>query len=891
MPLTANAAGTPYNAATGNVTSKTVAVPTGAAAGDLMICFVVCSQDDTTITNYTISGTGDANTNWQGTFFPRATNQRAAKVFWKIRQSGDPTSYTVAKVGGSSTSMLVHMVAVPGADPTNPLIEGPTNQNTNGGTEPIVAPAMTVPSGLPDQAMMVTFHTCVVFISGGANGTNRWDTPSGMTELIDRGLDWDQGVTHYQLFNSGFGDTGTKGASLTSQTPQGSTISRGISLLIRPMASDQTIDLDAISDITVTLFTVDGAKYVDVPTLDVTTSIQAVDPIKDYDPMPAFDVALSIQPVDVIKSPKVLIDQFIGVSLFAVTVETLTEEVILEETLDIQLGVWDVTTEIIDNRVYADLELHELFLEQLPITDIERYVDLPGIDLSFTVEPLELEKHYELTQLSVFPEVGVADAFGTNRAGLIDMFVTVQPLPKAQRVVDLSTINVGFEYGVADWARGDTVQSAVDVTVELFPIFKGKGYHLPAPIDVLVQPLGFEVGFSVDDSAKKQLAKIKITKQPTRVIAQDILTGRFLNWDLEVSNLTLTKTLSGPQVISGEFPNEIRDLADAGLDAWATWIHVEEDGKIRGSGILQPRSVDQGEALSLEAVGVSAYAAGIPYLEEYIKVQIDPADVVREIWRHIQSYPNGNLGVVVRGTTPVRIGQEEVPAPAEGEDTRTDEEKARKPYALVWWEAPDSATEIANLAKETPFDYVEREEWNADKTDVLHYIDIGFPRFGRYRDDLRFAQEENLVTAIGPGEATDMYASQVVFIGSGEGRETIRGYAGKPMGGRVRRVVVLDDKSVNTSVRANALSADELLRRQALQDVTEVEIDARHLNARLGSFDCGDDIPVVAEVPWVGSVRQWERVLSYTYSPDAETIRVSLRRSESFTYGTGASTT
>ncbi|RZT87452.1 hypothetical protein EV383_4376 [Pseudonocardia sediminis] len=396
--------------------------------------------------------------------------------------------------------------------------------------------------------------------------------------------------------------------------------------------------------------------------------------------------------------------------------------------------------------------------------------------------------------------------------------------------------------------------------------------------------------------------------ESTRVIAQDILTKRFLHWDIRVSDLTVQWNLSGPTAISGNFPAELRDIRDIGLEPWATWIHVEEDGVIRASGILQPAQIDADETLTLDAAGPSAYAKGIPYLGKFllsgtdsasgetgVGLGLDPADIVRAIWAELQSYPASNLGVTVVGETDAQVGtpKKEVSftASADGAttgttttDTTTSQvDFTAGPYsALDWWEHKDCQSEIESLAKETPFDFVERCAWNAAKTDVIHWIELGYPRIGTTPTGVRFAQEENIIAAIGPEEPDDRYASHVVVLGKGEGTARIRGEASRPLRNRLRRVVVVEDKTIDSIQAANAIALDELNRRQALADVTEVTVHARHPNASLGSYDVGDDVPVAADIPWLGYLQLKQRVLSIVYTPASESVKLALRSSSTF---------
>lgn len=353
-----------------------------------------------------------------------------------------------------------------------------------------------------------------------------------------------------------------------------------------------------------------------------------------------------------------------------------------------------------------------------------------------------------------------------------------------------------------------------------------------------------------------------------RVIAQDILSGEFRDWDLQLDDLRITYTLSGPSEISGTFAPEQPTLNLQPRDAWSTWLHVEQDGLIRASGILQPLALD-GPALRVSCLGPTAYLYGLPYLGDYSARGVDPLDVVREVWRHVQSYPDGNLGVTLDDTTsPVRLATD-----PEGD-----------PYRLAWWDTKDCGQEIDNLARQTPFDYVEETRWNDDHTAVEHHVRLGYPRVGRRLDRVRFADGENILSSVPLIEGEDDYASAVVVVGAGEGRARVRGTASQ-RGTRLRRVAVVTDESVDDEGTARSLARDELLARQPFHAFQEITVDGSHPNAPLGSFSVGDDIPVTARAPWLGWVTAWHRITSYTWSPVSDTVTLSLRPSGAFRYG------
>lgn len=372
-----------------------------------------------------------------------------------------------------------------------------------------------------------------------------------------------------------------------------------------------------------------------------------------------------------------------------------------------------------------------------------------------------------------------------------------------------------------------------------------------------------------------------------RIIAQRILDGEFLSWDFPLSQVQVQDTLSGPTVISGVLEPELPFLNVDAVDAWAIWLHVEQDGEIRASGILQPIALDsEEESISVEAEGASGYPHGIPFLGQYEAIQVDPLDVVRRIWAHIQAHPDGKLGVVVDATTsPVRIGTEERDVSFEtgaGEQV----EFTAGPYKLHWWDHRDCGQEINQLAQETPFDYRDTSYWNADKTNVLHRIELGYPRLGRRQHNLRFAQDENLLESIPLVERDDAYASAVIVLGAGEGRDMVRGTAQTVSSTRLRRPVVIEDKTITSSSRARARANSELSQRTVSRvSMRQITVDARHPNAKLGSFTPGDDIAVTGDFPYIGRATLWHRITASTWEPDSEIVILDLAPSESFRYG------
>lgn len=375
-----------------------------------------------------------------------------------------------------------------------------------------------------------------------------------------------------------------------------------------------------------------------------------------------------------------------------------------------------------------------------------------------------------------------------------------------------------------------------------------------------------------------------------RVIAQDIFTKQFLHWDLPITDLQIKYTISGPQVISGKFETEIQHIRDIGLEPERVRIHVEEDGEIRASGILMPFSDDnKGKIRTIEAEGNSTYPHWIVYQgPAYQGIQVDPADMIRKLWNHVQSYTDSNLGVQVSSTTtPVRIGTE--PQNVEFETGAGEQVSfVAGPYALNFWTVTNCGDEIRKLCQETPIEYLERSSWNAGKTDVLHYIDLGYPRVGRRRTDLSFREGENMYDLIPTyAENKDNRASVVIVVGAGDGEDAIRemtsGYSDPR---RLRKTRVIQNEDITSRARALTLSQFEFRRTNLSRyEIKSISIDTSHDNAPWGSFQCGDDILVEGTVPYIGKIADLHRIVSYTYNPRNKVAVLDLLPSESFDYG------
>lgn len=146
-----------------------------------------------------------------------------------------------------------------------------------------------------------------------------------------------------------------------------------------------------------------------------------------------------------------------------------------------------------------------------------------------------------------------------------------------------------------------------------------------------------------------------------RILAQRAVTGAWLHTDLPVKRDSLSWALSAPGMFSGTLAPDLGGmLAEDGrplLDEWSTLLYVEADGVIRWGGIVIT-SRFAGSAWRVEAAGFSTYPHGIPFGDSWALAEVDPARIVRDLWAHVQSWPDGDLGVTVEGSTPLRIGSQ-----------------------------------------------------------------------------------------------------------------------------------------------------------------------------------------------------------------------------------------
>jgi hypothetical protein len=321
--------------------------------------------------------------------------------------------------------------------------------------------------------------------------------------------------------------------------------------------------------------------------------------------------------------------------------------------------------------------------------------------------------------------------------------------------------------------------------------------------------------------------------------------------DLDIDITSITSNLSAPPTMSGTVHNEIKRLKKNGrpiFEPWNTAILAEADGVLRAGGIYRKPTYN-GSEWELDIIGFSGYPQGMMYDGAQYFVEVDPLDIFRHIWTHLQSQPGGNLGVTIDPlVSPVRVGKELENVQFTAETSPGNSELVSfeaGPKKLNWYDTTDLGKEIDDYAKSTPFDWREDISWAGDQ--IAINLALGYPTIGTRRADLTgFVLGINLATE--PSIAEADYVNQLHVLGAGEGRDAIRGYAGVA-DGRLRRTKVVEDKTKKSKRAADALAAEVLAATRGQLTIDTLDV-YDHPNAPLQGIQLGDEYPIYAETDW-----------------------------------------
>lgn len=342
--------------------------------------------------------------------------------------------------------------------------------------------------------------------------------------------------------------------------------------------------------------------------------------------------------------------------------------------------------------------------------------------------------------------------------------------------------------------------------------------------------------------------------------------GDFIHTDLPLSDVEIEQVLSGHNslnaAVEGRWASMIGDDGLPILKPWHTAIYAESDGTIHGGGLVVDRTFE-GSQMQLDCIGFTGYSVDMPYTSAWYGVEIDPLDVVRHIWEHMQSQPGGNLDLEVSALkTGLKIGTELKQGEFDTENGPLTFESG--PIRLAWYDTHDLSKVVDELAEATPFDYLERHAWDGDT--IRHYLDFGYPRIGQRRDNLRLVFGENIWQTPTIETLGEDYATEALVLGAGEGRTMKRGTHRGPQSG-LRRVAVVADSSLRSQRAVDTRARAEVQWRGETQDITSIEVrDTR--SAPITALGVGDEVRLQGRSSVWTETDLMVRIISRQLRPD-----------------------
>lgn len=369
-----------------------------------------------------------------------------------------------------------------------------------------------------------------------------------------------------------------------------------------------------------------------------------------------------------------------------------------------------------------------------------------------------------------------------------------------------------------------------------------------------------------------------------KIIVEEAISGRIMSRDLITNGPPeVVRTLSGPSTIKmSVHPNE---AVDHGIDfkAYGQIVHAEmirQDGSrwICASGIVQSAEIsgETGE-ITVTATGFSNYPDKIPWLQNWNPIVVDPFEVIHRIWNHVQSYPQGNLGVTVYPAT-----SNTLLLPGfyyDGSSFNLD----FFAYFVRAEDYRDCLQEITSLCRDVPIDFFEESAWNANKTAIVKKIRLAYPRGGVRQNALMFRERENVLSLAPAGELEMDYASDVIVRGWFPGKmySSVLSNA-DPL--RFRKVVREEDALLNSKERSAVWCRRQLAKRQIPKHWQSIVVDMDHPNAPFGTYDVGDDILISGYFPTLGRRSEWHRILTMQIDDSQGTVSMTTKHVDGFNY-------
>lgn len=357
----------------------------------------------------------------------------------------------------------------------------------------------------------------------------------------------------------------------------------------------------------------------------------------------------------------------------------------------------------------------------------------------------------------------------------------------------------------------------------------------------------------------------------TRFLLQEIPSGRIVHPSLRLSSVGSMTQLSGPGSLECSIP--WADHIEQSLPTLRKWhyaIWAVEGGNVLGGGVVSEVSSDN-DQIDLDCTGPTVVIRDTPWLgEDFAGIQVDPLDMVRKVFDHAQSFPNGDLGIQVDSTrSPVRVGEEE----RDVEFTTSDGEEVSftsGPFRLAWWSTDDMGKVLDDLAKDTPFDYMERTSFDK-RTGFSHRLELGYPKIGARKPSVQAVIGVNAAQPPPLDEAD--YFSGALFVGAGEGAKAAHGIDEDRNASGLRRIANVSDKRV-TSNRAAVNRARKLISTSRRLEFDQITL-ADHALSPFGEVRPGDIILVKGDTG-VERLNDFVRVLQVSLDYEARTMSLKV---------------
>ncbi len=355
--------------------------------------------------------------------------------------------------------------------------------------------------------------------------------------------------------------------------------------------------------------------------------------------------------------------------------------------------------------------------------------------------------------------------------------------------------------------------------------------------------------------------------------------------DLVVMEPEVIVSLSAPSRCTFKIPQSEQYGSAAGINwkTWGQWIvpEIEIAGvrKCLGAQIVNKCTIDPKSGdMTIDGLGYMGYPKGIPWLENYNPIAVDPAEVIQKIWGHVQDFSNANLDVNV---LPASTGTQMLPGYSfDGNNLIFDF------FAMFIREVDfnDCGDVINSLARDIPLDMLEEVTWDASRNNLSKILRLGYPFLGARQESLAFVLGENVIEV---EKADDMDIEPVtdIIIRSWRPGKAYSANLTNDDLTRLRRVVMEEDVNIDSTERAAAWARRKLTRRNIPNSFKKIVIDPSHPNAPLGNFWLGDNIFVEAKnYPWVGDIAEWHRVTAISFKDVEPTVELELRVEGAFNY-------